>query len=144
MRIRARHIITDERFVLRPPVKFTPCFLFLAVIGLALGTSACSKCAEPTDASQPLQKSFTSEAEPVQQAINSAIASLKAGNYTEATRTLTSVVTTRQLTEAQRQAVGVALQQVNQAVAADPKLNTKEMYEMRQKLSQAGLSKTRF
>ena len=129
---------------MRPLVKFTPCVLFVAAIGLALGASACSKSAKPADASQPLQKSFASEDEPVQQAINRATASLKAGNYTEATRTLTSVVTMRQLTEAQRQAVGVALQQVNQAVAADPKLNTKEMYEMRQKLSQAGLSKTRF
>jgi len=99
-------------------VKFTSCFRFVAAIGVALGASACSKSAKPTDASQPLQKSFASEEEPVQQAIN-----------------LTSVVTTRQLTEAQRQAVGVALQQVNQAVAADPKLNTKEMYEMRQRLS---------
>ena len=125
-------------------MKFKPCFLFVAAIGLALGASACSKSAKLVDASQPLQHSFASADEPVQQAINSATASLKAGNYTEATRTLTSVVTTRQLTEAQRQAVGVALQQVNQAVAADPNLNTKEMYEMRQRLSQAGLSKTRF
>lgn len=120
------------------------CAFFVAAAGVVLALSACSKSAKPTDASQPLQKSFASEDEAVQQAIASATANLKAGNYAEATRTLTSIVTTRQLTEPQRQAVGAALDQVNRAIAADPKLNTREMYEMRQKLSQAGLGKTRF
>ena len=44
----------------------------------------------------------------------------------------------------QRKAVGVALQQINQAVAANPKLNTKEMYEMRRKLFQVVRGNSRF
>ena len=74
----------------------------------------------------------------MQQAIATVTTSLKAGNYTEATRALTPVVTTRQLTGEQRKAVGVALQQINHAVAANPKLNTQEMYERRRKLFQTG------
>ncbi|MDD1650963.1 MAG: hypothetical protein LUO80_11340, partial [Methylococcaceae bacterium] len=112
--------------------------------GLIFGLMACKKNTDQADATQPLQQSFQSAEPPVQQAIATATTSLKAGNYSEATRALTPVVTSRQLTEAQKQAVGVALKQINQAIAANPKLDSKEMYEMRQKLFQAVRGNSRF
>ena len=54
------------------------------------------------------------------------------------------MVTQRPLTEPQKQAVGVALKQINDAIAADPKLDTKEMYEMRAKMFKALHSGPRF
>ena len=119
-------------------MKATHCLLLWVALGMALCLPACGRKAKTADASQPLQQSFQSAEPPVQQAIATVTTSLKAGNYTEATRALTPVVTSRQLTGEQRKAVGVALQQINQAVAANPKLNTKEMYEMRRKLFAAG------
>ena len=77
-------------------------------------------------------------AEPeVKQAIQAATASLKAGSYTEATRALAPIVAGPNLTESQRQALGLALQQVNQAIAQNPALDTKEMYELRLKMFRA-------
>lgn len=104
---------------------------------LVIGLTACGKKAAPADASQPLQQSFQTAEPDVKQAITTATASLKAGNYSEATRALAPVVTARPLNQAQIQAVSVALDQINHAVTSDPKLDTKEMYEMRQKMFQA-------
>jgi hypothetical protein len=113
-------------------------------IGLACVVLSCSRKATPVDASKPLQQSFQSTEPAVQQAITTATTSLKAGNYSEATRALTPVVTTRKLTEDQKQAVAVALQQINQGIAANPKLDSKELYEMRQQLFQAVRGNSRF
>jgi hypothetical protein len=50
---------------------------------------------------------------------------------TEATRTLEPLVVCRKLTEPQKEAIGVALRQINQAIAAKPALDTNEMYDLR-------------
>jgi hypothetical protein len=121
--------------------KFGP--LCLATLGLACCMAGCGQKAKPADAAKPLQQSFQSAEAPVQQAIASATSSLKAGNYAEATRALAPLATKPDLTAEQRQAMGTALRQINQAMAANPKLNTKEMYEMRQKLFQAAYGKPR-
>ena len=47
---------------------------------------------------------------------------------------LIPVLENRKLTEAQEQAVGATLKQINDAIVADPSLETAEMYQMRQKL----------
>jgi Tfp pilus assembly protein PilF len=125
-------------------MKSTVFLLLVIAIGLACVLSACSRNAAPADASKPLQQSFQSTEPAVQQAITTATTSLKAGNYSEATRALTPVVTTRKLTEDQKQAVAVALQQINQGIAANPKLDSKELYEMRQQLFQAVRGNSRF
>ena len=54
-----------------------------------------------------------------------------------ATKALAPVVTQHALTDPQRQAVGVALQEINQAIAANPTLDSKEMYQLRAKMFQA-------
>lgn len=107
---------------------------FLVVAALLSGVS-CSKEAVP-DATQSLQQSFQTAEPEVKQVINTVNSSLKAGNYAEATKALAPVIQ-RPLTDPQKQAVGVALEQINQAVARDPSLDTKEMYELRAKMFQA-------
>jgi hypothetical protein len=87
--------------------------LLLVAFGLACCMPACGQKAKTVDASQPLQQSFASAEPPVQQAIATVATSRKAGNYTEATRALPPVVTTQRLTDEQKRAVGVGLQQVN-------------------------------
>jgi uncharacterized caspase-like protein len=113
-------------------------FAFLCCLGaLALGfISGCSKH-EKADATQALQQSFQTAEPEVKQAIESVNSNLKTGNYAEASRALAPIVTTRNLTDPQRQAVGTALQQISQAIAANPALDTKEMYELRLKMYRA-------
>jgi len=109
--------------------------LLLACVLLS-GAVGCKKQVE-VDASQPLQQSFQAAEPEVKQAIDTATASLANRDYTEATRALAPVVTRPNLTEPQKQAIGVALQQINRAIAADPSLDTKEMYELRAKMFRA-------
>jgi len=110
---------------------------------LVLGGVGCQKKAAP-DATQPLQQSFQAAAPEVQRVIAQVNTQLKAGQVAEATRTLAPVVSGRPLTDPQRQAVGVALQQINKAIAANPKLDTKEMYELRARMFNAVHSGPRF
>jgi Flp pilus assembly protein TadD len=113
----------------------------LAVVVLC--ASGCGR-KESADASQPLLESFKVAAPEVQQAVTQVSTQLKTGQYAEATRTLAPLVSGRPLTDAQKQAVGVALQQINQSVAANPSLDTKEMYDLRAKMFQAVHSGPRF
>ena len=115
----------------------------LIVPALVLCAVSCQKEAQ-VDATQPLQQSFQKAEPEVKKAIETVNTSLKAGNYTEATRALSSVVTDRPMTEAQKQAVGVALQQVNRAIEQNPALDTQEMYNLRAKMFQAVQSGPRF
>src|SRR5258706_7921143 len=114
---------------------FRVLFLF-GVLSLASGLLSCNKQGG-ADATKPLQESFQTAEPEVKQAIDTVNTSLKAGNYAEASRALAPVVTTHNLTDPQRQAVGLAIQQINQAVAANPALDTKEMYDLRAKMFKA-------
>jgi len=116
------------------------CLFVTAAVALC-GVS-CKKESQ-TDATQPLQESFQTAEPEVKTAIDTVTTNLKAQNYTEATRALAPVIT-RPLTDQQRQAVGTALKQINDAVAANPALDTKEMYEMRAKMFRAVHSGPRF
>jgi len=116
----------------------------LVAAALAFGMEGCKKKEPQADASQPLQQSFQTAAPEVQKAVAMATTSLKAGNYTEATRALAPIVDQHRLTGPQKQAVGVALQQINQAITANPALDTKEMYEMRAKMFEAMRRGSRF
>jgi len=80
----------------------------------------------------------------VQQAVVQVNTQLKAGQYEQATRTLAPLVSGRPLTVQQKQAVGTALKQINEAVAAESNLDTKEMYELRAKMFKAVHSGPRF
>jgi len=113
------------------------------LLAIVVGAAGCGKKAAP-DATQPLQQSFQTAAPEVQQVIAQVNTQLKAGQVAEATRTLAPVVSGRPLNDAQRQAVGVALQQINKSIAANPKLDTKEMYELRARMFKAVHSGPRF
>ena len=108
-------------------------FLLAAVL---LSASGCGK-KETGDAAQSLDESFKTAAPEVQQTVAQVSTQIKAGQYAEATQTLAPLVTGRPLTDAQKQAVGITLNQINQSVAANPQLDTKEMYELRRKMFEA-------
>jgi len=117
-------------------MKRFPLLSFLVVAALSLGLVSCKNEAK-VDATQPLQQSFETAAPEVKEAIATVNASLKAKDYVAATKALAPVVTQHALTDPQRQAVGVALQEISQALAANPALDSKEMYQLRAKMFQA-------
>lgn len=122
--------------------RFASFCVILPLCGMAL-TSGCKPQGQ-VDATQPLQQSFQAAEPEVQKAITTVTTSLKAGNYAQATRALAPLVEQRRMTVPQKEAVGVALRQINQAVAANPALDTKEMYDLRAKMFQAVHSGPRF
>ena len=110
--------------------------LSLACLASTVALSGCKKETR-VDATQALADSFQAAEPEARQVIQRVNTSLKAGDVTEATRTLAPVVASRNLSQPQKQAVGVALQQINKAIASNPALDTKEMYELRAKMFQA-------
>lgn len=113
-----------------------PILCFFILTALALGQSGCKK--EPqADATKPLEQSFQTAEPELKQAIQTVTARLKEEKYTEATRAMEPIVSGRPLTDPQKQAIGIALKQINQAIAANPALDTKEMYEVRRKMFEA-------
>lgn len=117
-------------------MKLTNTLRVTLVTLLLVAASGCKRDSR-VDATKPLQESFQAAEPELKHAIDDVNARLKAGDYVQASRALEPVVTSRPLTEPQRQAVGMALQQINQAIAADPSLDTKEMYELRNKMYRA-------
>jgi hypothetical protein len=104
---------------------------------LTLLAVSCGRKETQADATQPLQQSFKTAEPEVKKAIEVVNVHLRARDYTAAARALSPVVLQRRLTEPERQAVGVALQQFNQAIATDRSLDTKEMYELRARMFHA-------
>jgi hypothetical protein len=104
---------------------------------LTLVAVSCGRKETQANATQSLQQSFKTAEPEVKQAIEVVNAHLQARDYPAAAKALAPVVLQQRLTEPQREAVGVALQQINQAVAADRSLDTKEMYELRAKMFRA-------
>ena len=54
------------------------------------------------------------------------------------------MLTGRQLTPEQKQAAGLLFRQINQALMANPNLDSKELYELRVKLHQGVTGGSRF
>jgi hypothetical protein len=113
-------------------------FVLVATLAVALGLGllGCSK-QSATDASKSLDQSFQQAAPETKQAIQAVVASLKSGDVLQAARTLAPVLDQGGLTAAQTQAVGGLLKQINDAIAANPKLETQELYTLRQKMFRA-------
>lgn len=124
---------------MKPKLTFVCLVGYVAVL-LAMG---CGQEAA-VDATVPLQQSFQTAEPQVRQSIQTVTANLQSQNYVQATRALAPVVTRRRLTEPQKEAVGMALQQINQAIAADPSLDTQELYRMRVQMFRAVDSGPRF
>jgi len=119
------------------PIQILSCLL---ISGCAVCVLSCKKETR-LDASRPLEKSFQASEPAVQQAIGTATTGLKAGNYTQVARALEPVMARGELTPQQRQAIGLTLEQISQAVAANPNLDSKELYELRVKMFHAARGK---
>jgi hypothetical protein len=104
---------------------------------LTLVVVSCGRKETKADAAQALQQSFQSAEPEVRQAIQVVNTHLQAKDYTAAARALAPVVLRQRLTEPEKQAVSVTLEQISQAIAADRSLNTKEMYELRARMFDA-------
>jgi len=111
---------------------------------VSLGFLGCKKQEIKVDATRPLAESFQTAAPAVQQTIQSVNASLRSGNYLAAAQAMGPVLGQGNLTEPQKQAIGLALSQMNQAVAANPALDSKEFYEARARMFAAMRGKSRF
>ena len=117
-------------------------FYFLPTLA-ALALMGCQK-EKKADATVALEQSFKAAEPEAKRAIATVTTSLKAGNYTEVAKSLDPILSRTNLTEQQKQALGVTLQQLNQAVGSNPALDTKEMYDLRAKISKVLSSGPRF
>lgn len=118
---------------MKPPLLSSLC----VIAAMTLAAAGCGKKETPVDATRPLQESFQAAEPPVKEAIESVNVHLRARDYTAAARALAPVVMEKRLSESERHAVGLALEQINQGIAADRSLDTKEMYELRLKMFRA-------
>jgi len=110
---------------------------FLVIWGGALCLLGCHKETR-VDARRSLEQSFQASEPQVKQAIATATTSLKAGNYAELARAMGPILAgSRQLTPPQKEAVELLFKQINQTLAANPSLDSKELYELRVKLHRA-------
>lgn len=111
-------------------------FLSVSVSALTIYFAGCTQRAD-VDATRQMEKSFQQAAPEVKQAIEAVNSNIKEGNYLEALKTLAPVVQSRNLTQPQLDAIGLILKQVNDAIAANRSLDSKEMYELRKQMFQA-------
>jgi len=117
--------------------------VFLHVLLLIVGlVSGCHKKVESAPAE--LQKSFQHAPPQVKQQVKTASANLQSGDVMQTLRSLAPVTERPDLTTQQRQALAATLNQVNKKIAANPKLETPETYEMRQKMFKAVYGTKRF
>ena len=116
----------------------------MLALAAAFCVAGCGKKETTVDATKPLAESFQAAEPAVQQTIQSVNASLKSGNYLAAAQAMEPVLGQGNLTEPQKQAIGLALSQMNQAVAANPSLDSKEFYDARARMFQAMRGKSRF
>jgi PBP1b-binding outer membrane lipoprotein LpoB len=114
------------------------------MLALIVVLNGCSKRTAAVDATQPLADSFQAAAPEVKQSIQSVNTSLNSGNYLAAAQAMEPVLHRPNLTDPQKQAIGMALSQMNQAIAANPALDSKEFYELRARMFQAMRGKSRF
>jgi hypothetical protein len=129
---------SDSRLVSTMKIAFN---FALAVL---LCCAGCNKSGTTVDATKPLAESFQVAAPEVKHTIQTVNTRLTEGNYFGAAQAMEPVLTQPNLTEAQKHAISLALSQINQAVAANPSLDSKEFYAARARMFQAMRGKSRF
>jgi len=117
---------------------------FNLVLAAIVGCVGCKKPETTVDATKPLAESFKAAEPEVRNTIQTVNTRLSEGNYAAAARAMEPVLAQPNLTEPQKQAIGLALSQMNQAVAANPALDSKEFYDARARMFQAMRGKSRF
>ena len=117
--------------------------LVLALLLAAVSCQCVTGCGRDNseNASQDLEVGFQTASPDIRQKIKSVQDDLKDKNFLQAAKTLLSVVTKVDLNPERKQAVGKMLNQINDAISADPKLDSPEMYHLRQQLFKAIYSK---
>ncbi len=103
---------------------------------LGVGMLGCGKETRG-NATTLIEQSFEQAPPETKKDIQVILASLKAGDFLQAAKALAPIVSAGNLTAAQKDAVGAVLKQINDAIAADPKLNTMEMFKLREQMFQA-------
>jgi hypothetical protein len=106
-----------------------------AVLGLVV--LGCGKQAATESPTELIEQSFQQATPETKEAIQNVVASLKAKEFLAAARSLVTVLDKDSFTPEQKHAVGAVLNQINEAIAADPKLNSQEMFTLREKIFQA-------
>ena len=107
---------------------------FLILLALTL-VAGCSKSEPPVvDTTPTLLQAFETAAPNLKQSAEAVATNLKAKNYTEATKGLEPLVASPQLTDPQKQAILVTIQQISESIAGDPKLDTPEMAALRSRM----------
>jgi hypothetical protein len=109
-----------------------------------VGCIGCSKTEAPVDATKPLEESFKVAEPAVRTTIQTVNTKLTEGNYFAAAQAMEPVLAQPNLTEPQKQAIALALSQMNQAVAANPAIDSKEFYDARARMFQAMRGNSRF
>src|SRR5262249_52606696 len=114
----------------------------LVVSTTPLTFSACAR-KPTTDASQSLKESFQSTEPATRQAVEAATSQLKSTNYGAAAQSLAPLLN-QPLNASQKQAISLALQEMNRAIEKNPALDTREMYELRRNMFRAVDGGSRF
>ena len=117
---------------------------FHFALAIVLCCVGCKKSEATVDATKPLAESFKAAEPEIKNTIQTVNTRLTEGNYFAAAQAMEPVLTQPNLTEPQKQAIGLALSQMNQAVAANPSLDSKEFYDARARMFQAMRGKSRF
>ena len=112
----------------------------VSVLAICPLLSSCKKPARPVDATQSLTQSFQAAQPDVKQTVGDVNNNLKTGNYLQAARAMEPILESRTLTAQQKEAIGLTLQQIKQAIDANPALESKELYELRAKMFRAATS----
>jgi hypothetical protein len=107
----------------------------VAVLGLVV--LGCGKQAASESPAELIEQSFQQATPETKETIQTVAASLKAKEFLAAARSLATALNKDSFTPAQKHAVGAVLNQINEAIAADPKLNSQEMFTLREKIFQA-------
>jgi len=98
----------------------------------------CGKEAPPPAASGPtLQEAFEKASPALKQGAETVANHIQAKHYAEATKALEPLAMNPNLTEPQVQAVLIAISQIGNAIASDPKLDTPEMATLRARMFSA-------
>ena len=104
------------------------CGILAAAIAIML-VAGCSKSSSPAVAVEQLQRSYEKADAPIKQDVAQVGAAMRSGDYAAAIITMERVTRSQPVDEAQKQAVGVLIQQTRQAVKQNPKLNSPELYK---------------
>jgi hypothetical protein len=118
-------------------------FHLLLIIAITPMLGGCKRNPN-AEVGKQLQASFQTAEPEIKQAAQTLSTSLAANNYAEAARAIDPIVARGELTQQQKIALSSALTRMNNAVAANPALDTKEMYDLRAKMTQALTTKSRF